>query len=66
MKGRYLIREGSYEEGTKYISEMISKSIEINDDDYALEAYKQMIYYCIQISEADKMQEYIQLALDVP
>ncbi len=65
MKGRYLIREGSYEEGTKYISEMISKSIEINDDDYALEAYKQMIYYCIQISEADKMQEYIQLALDI-
>lgn len=43
MKGRYLIREGSYEEGTKYINEMISKSIEINDDDYALEVHKQMI-----------------------
>ncbi len=65
MKGRYLIREGNYEEGTRHISEMIRKAIEINDDDYALEAYKQMIYYCIQISEADKMQEYIQLALDI-
>ena len=65
MKGRYLIREGSYESGNKYIKEMISKALEIHDDDYALEAYKQMIYYCIQVSEAEKMKEYIQLALDI-
>ena len=65
MKGRYLIREGNYEDGTKYIKEMINKAIDIQDDDYALEAYKQMIYYCIQVSEAGKMKEYIQLALDI-
>ncbi len=65
MKGRYLIREANYEEGTKLIKEMIEMSLEIQDDDYTLEGYKQMIYYCIQTGESEQMQDYIKLALDI-
>ncbi|PRR76875.1 Tetratricopeptide repeat protein [Clostridium liquoris] len=65
MKGRYLIREGDYEQGTAFIQEMIEKSIEIKDRDYGLEGYKQMIYYCIQTNKTDLMIRYVELALDL-
>lgn len=65
LKGRYRIREGEYEEGTMLIRKMIEGSLEIGDDDYALEGYKQMIYYCIQTGDADLMQSNIRLALDI-
>ena len=65
LKGRYLIREAEYEEGTMLIRKMIEKSLDIEDDDYALEGYKQMIYYCIQTGDADLMQRNIRLALDI-
>ncbi|WP_027626832.1 AAA family ATPase [Clostridium lundense] len=65
MKGRYLIREGDYEQGTGFIQEMIEKSIEIRDRDYALEGYKQMIYYCIQTNNTDLMIKYVGLALNL-
>lgn len=65
MKGRYLIREGDYEQGTGFIQEMIEKSIEIKDRDYGLEGYKQMIYYCIQTNKTDLMIKYVGLALDL-
>lgn len=65
MRGRYLIREGDYEQGTGFIQEMIEKSIEIRDRDYALEGYKQMIYYCIQTNKTDLMIKYVGLALNL-
>lgn len=65
MKGRYLIREGDYEEGTSIIQDMIEKSIEIGDRDYALEGYKQIIYYCIQTNNIEVMMKYVSLALNL-
>lgn len=65
MKGRYLIRDGSYQEGVAMIQELIRKSLEIKDKDYALEGYKQMIYYLIQTNNAEMMMKYIELALEL-
>lgn len=64
MKGRYLIREGDYEKGVDLISEMIEKANEIEDSDYCIEGYKQMIYYCIQTYNTDNMIKYVNLGLD--
>lgn len=64
IKGRYLIREGDYENGVKFISEMIEKANEIEDSDYSIEGYKQMIYYCIQTNNIDDMIKYVNIGLD--
>lgn len=64
IKGRYLIREGDYEKGVALINEMIEKANEINDTDYSIEGYKQMIYYCIQTNNVDDMIKYVSLGLD--
>lgn len=63
LKGRYLIREGKYTEGIKYIEKMIDISLEIPDYDYALKGYRQIIYYCIQIENNKLMSKYVELAL---
>lgn len=65
MKGRFLIRQGQYEEGILFIEKMINYAESINDSDYALKGYRQMIYYCIQTNNADLMIKYISLALDL-
>ena len=65
IKGRYLIRGGEYEVGTNCITQMIKKSVAINDKNYALEGYKQMIYFCIQTNDTDLMVKYIDLGLDL-
>ena len=65
LKGRYLIREGEYETGTKLIQDMISKAIDIEYKDYALEGYKQMIFFYIQTFQKDLMIKYIELGIDL-
>lgn len=65
MKGRYLIRDGDYEQGTRLTQDMISQALDLDDRDYALEGYKQMIFYCIQTNQPDLMIEYIELALNL-
>lgn len=65
MKGRYLIRIGKYEEGTSVIKDMIDKAIDINNINYALEGYKQMIYYCIQTYNVGDMIAYVNLGLSI-
>lgn len=65
MKGRYLIRDGDYEQGIKLIQEVINMALELDDKDYALEGYKQMIFYCIQTNQPELMIEYIDLALNL-
>lgn len=64
IKGRYLIREGDYEKGVEFIEEMIKKADAIQDSDYSLEGYKQMIYYCIQTNNIEDMIKYVNLGLD--
>lgn len=65
MKGRYLIRDGNYEEGLNDIRAVIEKAKEIDSKDYILDGYKQMIFYNIQTNNAKSMIEYIELALDL-
>ena len=65
MKGRYLIRVGEYKEGTSIIKSMIDKALQIENVNYALEGYKQMIYYCIQTYDVKDMILYVNLALDI-
>lgn len=65
IKGRYYIRSGCYREGCAVIKEMIKKSQELRDRDYALEGYKQMVYYCIQTNIADSMLQYVEKALEL-
>ncbi|WBW49669.1 AAA family ATPase [Peptoniphilus equinus] len=65
MKGRYLIRDGIYEEGLRDIHYVIQKAKELDDKDYILDGYKQMIFYNIQTNNAKDMIEYIESALDL-
>lgn len=65
MKGRYLIREGRYEDGVNIIMSVIEKSKQIGNRDYTLEGYKQMILYHLQINNPKEMSKYVELALDL-
>ncbi len=44
---------------------MIDKAKEINFNEYIIEGYKQMIYYCIQTNKTEKMIEYINCGLSL-
>lgn len=62
MLGRYYIREGKYDEGIQSINEVIKKSKGIDDgNEYIIKAYKQLIYYCIQIDDSEGMTKYLTL-----
>ncbi|KAB3536328.1 AAA family ATPase [Alkaliphilus pronyensis] len=63
MKGRYLIREGHYEEGLSYIMRMIDRARENEDHELLLKGYRQIIYYSIQTHNIKLMEEYIEMAL---
>ncbi|MEA4933189.1 MAG: AAA family ATPase [Lawsonibacter sp.] len=65
MKGRYLIREGRYEDGVNHIMHVIDKSKQIGDQNYTLEGYKQLILYHLQVNQPKDMAEYVELALDL-
>ncbi|WP_026476718.1 AAA family ATPase [Alkaliphilus transvaalensis] len=65
MKGRFLIREGEYDKGIKYIQEMITYALEIGNYDYGLKGFKQMIYYGIQTYNIPLMKEYLQQGLEM-
>ena len=65
LEGRFLIKYGKYEKGVQNIEEVIRLSKENEQSIYLLSGYKQMIYYYIQIDEAQKMSEYIELALNL-
>ncbi len=65
IEGRYFIRLGEYKKGIENILQTIIKAKDINETDYLLRAYLQMIYYCIQINNSEDMIHYIELALDV-
>lgn len=65
IKGRYLIRKGEYDEGIKNIKYMIDKAKDINFNEYIIEGYKQMVYYCIQTNKTDEMIKYINHGLNL-
>ncbi len=65
LKGRYLIREGCYEDGVNQIISLIERSQQIGNRDYTLEGYKQLILYHLQINHPKDMAKYVELALDL-
>lgn len=65
LKGCYLIRAGFYEQGIPYIQSVIVQSEARNQEDYLYEAYRQMIYYFIQINNLDNMLIYIEKGLSL-
>lgn len=65
MKGRYYIMEGRYEDGINDIMYVIDKSRQIENYDYTLEGYKQLIFYYLQINDTKRMGEYVELALEL-
>lgn len=65
LVGRYFIREGKYEKGVRYILDLIDDALELENRDYLLMGYKQMIYYNIQIHNAVDMKYYLETALDL-
>ena len=63
MKGRYLIREGEYDSGIRNIRQVIENSLRMNDLEYAVNGYIQMIFYAIQIYDVDLMEKNLKSAL---
>lgn len=65
IKGRYLIHDGVYREGVSDIHSVIDLAKQLDEKDYILEAYKQLIYYHIQINQPEEMDRYIEEALNL-
>ena len=65
MKGRYLIRQGDYEEGIQCIEKMIEEALSKMDYEYALKGYRQMTYYCIQTHKIEAMKTYLERGLEL-
>ncbi|WP_132244680.1 tetratricopeptide repeat protein [Marinisporobacter balticus] len=65
MRGRYFIREGEYGKGIQDIQNMIGLALQMDDADYALKGYRQMIYYGIQIHNVAWMKKYIDVGLEL-
>ncbi|EOC99986.1 AAA family ATPase [Caldisalinibacter kiritimatiensis] len=65
MKGRYLIRQGEYEEGIKFIENVIKYAKKINEYKYILKGHKQIIYYSIQVHDIELMDKHVKLGLKV-
>ncbi|GAB6084964.1 AAA family ATPase [Alkaliphilus crotonatoxidans] len=63
MKGRFLIREGEYEQGLESIEKTIALAEKITDHSWILKGYRQLIYYGIQAHNLPLMEEYIEKGL---
>lgn len=65
LRGRYSILSGAYEIGINDIMYIIRKSKWIHDMDYTSAGYKQLIIYCIQTDNPQKMGQYVTMALNL-
>jgi len=64
LEGRYAIRTGDYQQGMDNIQQVIASAKELQQMEFLLEGYRQMIYYCIQTENIPEMRYYTELALD--
>ena len=64
LEGRYAIRTGNYQQGMDNIQQVIASAKELQQMEFLLEGYRQMIYYCIQTENIPEMRYYTELALD--
>ena len=65
IKGRYLIWEGSYEQGLNHIDTMIEVALNHQDYSSAVKGYKQRIYYGIQIHDSKTVRENLQKGMEL-
>lgn len=63
IRGRYLIRTGTYAEGLADINYVLNKAKTLGDLAYMIGAYKQLIYYKIQVNDSASMLAYIEEGL---
>ena len=64
LEGRYAIRTGNYQQGMDNIQQVIASAKELQQMEFLLEGYRQMIYYCIQTENIPEMRYYTERALD--
>lgn len=65
MIGRDYIRSGNYTEGVKIMEGIIDEGSSEVDITHILNAYKQLIYYSMNIYDSVKMDKYLKRALDI-
>lgn len=65
IRGRYLIRTGTYDEGLADINYVLNKAKALGDLAYMIGAYKQLIYYKIQVNDRTNMKAYIEAGLNL-
>lgn len=65
IRGRYLIRTGTYDEGLADITYVLNKAKALGDLAYMIGAYKQLIYYKIQVNDRSNMKVYIEAGLNL-
>ena len=58
LEGRYAIRTGNYQQGMDNIQQVIASAKELQQMEFLLEGYRQMIYYCIQTENIPEMRYY--------
>ena len=61
LVGRFDLSSGNYEKGLRNMNTCIKNATTLGNATYLMDAYRQMIYYAIQIYDMDMMQEYLTL-----
>lgn len=65
MLARNYIRKGNYDEGLKLIEYILNKAINLNNDEYLLKCYKQLMCYAMNIYDSNEMGKYVEEALAI-
>jgi DNA-binding SARP family transcriptional activator len=65
LKGRHLIRQGDYKEGTRLIGELARLAGERDNRELIIKANLQLIYYCIQTHRVADMKHYLGVVTQV-
>jgi tetratricopeptide (TPR) repeat protein len=65
MKGRHLIRQGYYKSGLLIIQDLADLAAGQGNNDFMLKAYLQLVYYCIQTHNVEKMRKYLDSAYKI-
>lgn len=65
IMARYYISKGEYAKGLKSSDISIGLAIKLNNTDYILQNYKQIVFYAIQVHDLEKMKIYIDKIVDI-
>lgn len=65
LKGKYSIRLGRYSEGIAYIQQVISQEELQHQQNYLFEAYRQMIYYYLEVDDSKQLILFVKKAMEL-